>query len=352
MEQIESLKAKTPNNKKLPFYVFSGSNEQIGIETGKQLKGRILDTLDFYKTVFNRSQEDIFHYAKMFRTSIKSFNADYAIEIESMAETINLDPLWLYALNARSEIMNKFVNECTASFFPGNKLLGQNWDWAKELEELTVIERLNQEGKPDILQIAEPGIIGKIGFNSAGLGVTLNFLHIDGYDPIGVPTHILLRGILDCSTIEEARELVTKHPVGRTSNIIVADKDGKFFDVEFAGDEQFIFDNTTGPYVHTNHYLGKNINPRNEEHASSYARFERATQIVSQNKNHDLSDFKCLLTDKENKSLPICRRYEIPKKPMLKNTGTICSIIMDLPKKEMHITRGNPYEHEFEKITL
>lgn len=352
MDDVQSLTSKTVD-KKLPLYTVSGTNKQIGVELGKELKGRIIDTVEFYKTVFNRSQEEIFHYAKIFKSSIKSFSSDYASEIESMAKTVGIDPLWLYALNARSEIMNKFVNECTASFFPGTNLLGQNWDWAEELEELTVLTKILQPDKPDILQIAEPGIIGKIGLNSEGLGVCLNFLHIDGYDPSGVPTHVLLRGILDCSTIEEARELVTKHPVGRTSNIIVADHQGNFFDVEFAGDEQFIFDNTTGPYVHTNHYLGKNLNPDREEHASSYARFERANEIiVNKKKNYDLNDFKRLLTDKENKTLPICRKYVKPIKSQLKSTGTICSLIMDLPKREMHITRGNPHQHEFEKITF
>ena len=37
---------------------------------------------------------------------------------------------------------------------------------------------------------------------------------------------------------------------------------------------------------------------------------------------------------------------------MLETTGTICSIVMDLEQKEMHITRGTPLKNPFEKISL
>ena len=191
-------------HKNLPLFTISGNNEELGKQIGTILGDRILQTLDFYKGVFKKEEERIFKYASMFQSSIKSFSNDYAIEIETMADTIDVDPLWLYALNARSEIMNKFANECTASYFKTTKLLGQNWDWAQELESLAVVLRMQQDSKPDILQMTEPGIIGKIGFNSKGLGVCLNFLHLDGYDPLGVPTHVLLRAVLDFHTIDEA----------------------------------------------------------------------------------------------------------------------------------------------------
>ena len=340
------------NKQKMPLITVSGTNEEIGRQLGTILKDRIHLTLDFYKGVFNRSEEEIFKYAKMFRTSIKSFNADYATEIETLAETVEVDPLWIYALNARSEIMNKFQNECTASYFKSTTLLGQNWDWAKELEDLVVIVRIKQPNKPDILQMTEPGIVGKIGLNSEGLGVCLNFLHIPNYDPSGVPTHVLLRGVLDCKTIEEAKNLVQTHSKGRTSNFIVGDSHGKYFDVEFAGDDQYILNEEVELYLHTNHYLGKRINPDTEEFSSSYRRYERASEILKNLKNPELEEFKRLLRDQKNKKLPICRPYVKPKNKLLKTAGTVCSIIMDLKEKSIHITRGNPFENPFEEIQL
>lgn len=339
-------------HKNLPLFTISGNNEELGKQIGTILGDRILQTLDFYKGVFKKEEERIFKYASMFQSSIKSFSNDYAIEIETMADTIDVDPLWLYALNARSEIMNKFANECTASYFKTTKLLGQNWDWAQELESLAVVLRMKQDSKPDILQMTEPGIIGKIGFNSKGLGVCLNFLHLDGYDPLGVPTHVLLRAVLDCHTIDEAKDLVQKHATGRTSNFLVGDQFGNYFDVEFAGDEHFLIEPKENQFVHTNHYLGRHITPETEEFASSYSRFRRGNDVVLNLKNPGLIEFKNLLLDKENSDLPICRNYKKPINDMLETTGTICSIVMDLEQKEMHITRGTPLKNPFEKISL
>jgi hypothetical protein len=44
------------------------------------------------------------------------------------------------------------------------------------MRELIVVLEIRRPGFPTILMMTEPGIIGKIGFNSAGLGVALNWL--------------------------------------------------------------------------------------------------------------------------------------------------------------------------------
>ena len=260
-----SLGVKT----KIPFFSVNGSPEECGYQIGELFGDKILETISFYKGVFKRKDEEIFHYAKKFKTTINSFNRDYAREIESMAKAIDINPLWIYALNSRTEIMNRFANECTAAYFSDSKLLGQNWDWASELEDLVVLLQIKQEGKPAILQMTEPGIIGKIGFNSSGLGICLNFLHIDGYEPKGVPTHVLLRAVLECQTIEQATTLILQHSIGRTANFLIGDQYGNYLDIEFAGDDQFILNERNQAFIHTNHYLTKKINPENEEFASS-----------------------------------------------------------------------------------
>lgn len=352
---------------KLPMYTLSGTPEEIGKQHGLFLKERIYKTIDFYKSAFKSSykfddyEEAVLKLAGYFKSAIGDFQNDYCLEIEAIADEISVDPLWIYALNSRSEIMNKFhfddvidPNECTALYFKKAKLIGQNWDWADDLENLAVITKINQEAqnKPNILMMTEPGIIGKIGFNSHGIGVVINFLHIDGYDPSSVPSHILLRAIMDSKNISEAKTLLTKYGIGRTSNFIVGDKFGSHFDIEYAGDEYFIFDEGEDIYLHTNHYLGKLINTDPIEYASSFARYERGLELISQVKDQSLDTFKRILLDKENTELPICRKFAPSVTKFLENTGTVCSIIMDLVHLKMHITRGNPIENDFEEIDL
>ena len=80
----------------------------------------------------------------------------------------------------------------------GDAFLAHNWDWKPSQRESMVIMKIRQKnGKPDIFMVTEAGIIGKTGYNSAGLCLYLNALSTD-QAPKGLPLHIAMRGILDC----------------------------------------------------------------------------------------------------------------------------------------------------------
>ncbi|MHA2239649.1 MAG: carcinine hydrolase/isopenicillin-N N-acyltransferase family protein, partial [Candidatus Hodarchaeales archaeon] len=98
------------------------------------------------------------------------------------------------------------------------------------------------------------------------------------------------------------------------------------------------------------HYLSNTaLNTDLEELASSFARYSSAQTLI-QSKEQTIEGMKGILNDQSNLELPICRRY-VPNKE-LENVGTVCTIIMDLPNLTMHITRGNPFDHEFERLNL
>mgnify|MGYP002115340558 CR=1 FL=1 len=50
-----------------------------------------------------------------------------------------------------------------------------------------------KNGRPTIFMVTEAGIIGKTGFNSAGVGLYLNALSTD-QAPKGLPLHMAMRG--------------------------------------------------------------------------------------------------------------------------------------------------------------
>ena len=88
------------------------------------------------------------------------------------------------ALNVRTEIAFGLATSvptdgCTSLAWHTDRgsWLGQNWDWMNAQKEnmlLLVIE------KPDltIKMVTEGGIVGKIGLNSAGVGVLLNAVKV------------------------------------------------------------------------------------------------------------------------------------------------------------------------------
>ena len=331
---------------KFPLITLHGSHNEIGFQHGKKLKGRINLTLKWYKNIIKIEKSRLLDLASFYKSKIFEFNPAYCEEIEAIAQGAEIDPLWIYMLNARSEIMNLFRNECTASYFKTSSLLGQNWDWAEELEELAVLMQIEPDNGPKILMMTEPGIIGKIGFNSNQIGVCLNFLE-SGQECNGVPIHIILRSILESKSMNDALRKMELYKSGKSANVLIGDANGDYIDIEFAGENVYYPDGDSNIFIHTNHYLGTNIiNHKDEKSALSFSRFKRANEIKLNIQKETVESMKSILLDQTSQDYPICSSY-VPD-PDLGNSGTICTIIMDLKKLELHITRGNPLNHKFE----
>ena len=80
-------------------------------------------------------------------------------------------------------------------------------------------------------------------------------------------------------------------------------------------------------------------------------------EIISIKENYDIWICKVLLTNYNigKWKHPVLRPYITTDRPIDQfrgRIGTVCSIIMDLTKKEMFITRGNPMYSRFFKVSL
>jgi isopenicillin-N N-acyltransferase-like protein len=324
-----------------PLITITGEPFERGKQHGEQLGSEIAKTIDFYRSIFDMSEAKILRHADYFRKLIYDFNPNYSEEINGIAQGAGVDPLWVVAINARTEILShKAVvsNECTSVYFATQSILGQNWDWGKALEPLTVLMRIVQADGHIIFMITEPGIIGKIGMNNSGLGVCLNILTL-GKVLDGLPVHIILRAILDCKSLTQVDLLLAQHSSGKASNIMVADASGNSFDIEFCGEDSYRLTPDSDYLLHTNHYLGEPINPEQDpDFASSYARFNKAAQILSGVKGQSTIAMRELLSDESDSTLPIYREY-IPDESV-HELGTICTIIMELAQQKIHVRKG------------
>ena len=337
-----------------PEITISGGPRARGRGYGEQLASEISGSIAYYRKIFNLTDSEILDLARHFRGVIESFNADYLIEMDAMAEAAQVDPLWIVALNSRTEILSHGglrdtphlqATECTALCFPASRTLGQTWDWGKPMEALTVCLRIEFEDGHVITTLSEAGIIGKIGMNNAGIGVCLNILKTgDKLD--GLPIHIVLRGILECRTLDEARALIENNHKGKSSNALVADDKGNCLDAEFAGDELFILSPEEDVLVHTNHYRGSPINSRDDPiFNSSYARFDKTAERLNDLQGKDIAAMKDILSDRSNADYPIFRPY-IPD-PSVVELGTVFTIVMDLEGRKIHVRKGGDADSPF-----
>jgi isopenicillin-N N-acyltransferase-like protein len=337
-------------DKYFPVIKIQGAAEDRGRQHGTLLKERIHRTVEFYQKQFQLPEEQILRIAGQFRKSTKAFREDLYLEIEALARAAEVDPLWIYALNGRTELLNLNPLECTTLAFRKHSLIGQNWDWDSEMEELAVILEIEKEDGHRILTMTEPGMIGKIGMNHCGVGVCLNFMTIENYQPYGVPLHVLLRTILDSKSLNEAQFLIEPNLRGKVGNILISNGNGEIVDFELAGDEFFSIP-VDDLFVHTNHFLTK-IDYDLMLFPNSMDRYNRAKELVSRLDNPSFNSIKNILKDRGNGEHPICRkRFSHPWLTDDKSI-TVTTIVMDLKKLQFHITRGNPFDNPFTVFSL
>jgi isopenicillin-N N-acyltransferase-like protein len=333
-----------------PVIKIQGGPEDRGRQQGDLLKERIHKTIDFYKRQFLIPEEEILRIANQFRVSTKAFREDLYLEIEALAQAAGADPVWIYALNGRTELLNLNPMECTTFAFRKQSLIGQNWDWDLEVEELAVILDIEKEDGHRIITMTEPGMIGKIGMNSCGLGVCLNFMSIEDYRPYGVPLHVILRTILDSKTMNEALSSIEPHVLGKVGNIMIGDWTGRVEDMEIGGDEVFSIP-VEDLFAHTNHFLTK-VDYDLQLFPNTMGRYRRAKELLQMLDEPSVQSMKDILRDSADEEHPICRkRFSHPW--LTDDTSiTVTSIIMDLKNLQFHITRGNPFDNPFSTFDL
>ena len=320
-----------------------GNPAEIGHRHGMILADEIRHCLDFYRAIFALSEEELLEQGQYFGVIIEEFNASYASEIKAVAEGAALDARLLFALNSRSEIFNNgsldnTVAECTTVFNKRDRFLAQNWDWSEKIAPLVVDVQIEHSDGHRIRMLTEPGIIGKIGMNSAGLGVCLNILKSDDHLS-GVPVHILLRAVLDSRSLQQARDLLLANSQGKASHVLVADDKGGSFGIEFAGSQSHSVQSETDYQLHTNHYLSDTALNGDELFPSTYERLEQAGNLLDQDASP--IGIRDMLSDQSRAELSICKPPTESEIPGFGRVGTLFTVLMHLAKGNMEIRVGS-----------
>jgi isopenicillin-N N-acyltransferase-like protein len=325
-----------------------GGPEQLGWQQGNAMRERIRQVLQFYRGLFGLDENDLLDRGRHFGEIITRFNPHYGTEIEALAAGAKLDERLVFALNSRSEIFNNLgVAECTSVINGREALLAQNWDWSQCLEPLVVDLAIERPDGHRIRMLTEPGIIGKIGMNSAGLGVCLNILSVE-QELSGLPVHVLLRAILDASSLAEAAELMNTWRDGKASHILVGDAAGESLSVEFGGEASHRLRPEDGLILHTNHYLAGNSPNNRELFPSTHERMEKARSMMAADDSPEA--IRSMLLDQSEQEFSICRPYSPSAIPGFGPVGTVFTVLMDLRRGAMEVRAGSQPDRQFYRI--
>lgn len=305
------------------------------------------------------SREAALGAAAAFGELIEAQAPDLFLEMRGIAEGAGRSLAEVLLINARTELLSS-VAECTAlaaapEVTNGERvLLGQNWDWYSALEPEPILLRVRRPGRPDIATLVEAGQVGKIGLNSAGLGVCLNFLeHADRGQ--GMPVHVLLRQMLGCSDLGEAIRAAYGAPRAASANVLVAHAAGEILNLELTPTDADYVYGDSGWLVHANHFESLRLRGGDVGVAASMstiARAARARRLLSAARGSiSLDTFQNTLRDHAHGSYAICRHPD-PSEPLLEQTATRASVIMDLGARTMHLAAGNPCQNGYVSYTF
>ncbi|HEY7879281.1 MAG TPA: C45 family peptidase, partial [Streptosporangiaceae bacterium] len=358
-----------------------GSSYQRGRQYGRQAATRVRLSVQAYQQTFAHyagwDWPAVRREAARFEAPIGSVMPAYLEELRGIADGASLDLADVLAINVRTEVMYaakarqaptaaripaQFSQPAECSAFacvpaPGQNdpvLIGQNWDWLLHSAQTLVVLEVRQDEGPDFVTVVEAGLLAKTGMNAAGLGLVTNALVTDAdVGEPGLPYHVLLRAVLDCTTVTDALEVLQAGPRSSSANYLIAQAGGAALDIEAApGDFTRLYPvyPEDGMLRHTNHFLG-DIHPADLAlwaMPSSVVRLQRLRAAATA---RTLDDFGVLLADHADYPHSICAHPDPAAHPC-EQGATIASVLMDLTARRIWLAAGNPCQVPFEQLDI
>lgn len=359
----------------LPLLHLTGSPYEQGYQHGYACRDQIAHNLAIYFNYFEREglpRSDVLRTASRYAAAIATQNREYYRSMEGVAAGSNLSFTDIVALNIRYELIYQLfttnmmaetprADGCTAfavlhSAPDDHLLIGQNWDWIPEVAG--VLLHTSEPNGLQTLAFSEAGIVGgKIGMNTAGLGLAINGLNAttDSFRTLSKPFHVRCYEILRQPTIEEAVAVVTSSRRACSANFLIAQTPHHLVNIEAASEVVNLLSWQDGSFVHANHFLEPArigvTEPESDYYHSSHARCERMNTLLDSEPQVTISSIQRHLQDHSTAPYSICA-HENPNVPQNMRECTLVSIVMDLHEQVMYLTDGVPCQNDYQAFQL
>ncbi|NJN93279.1 MAG: hypothetical protein HC875_03910 [Anaerolineales bacterium] len=246
-------------------------------------------------------------------------------------------------------------DDCTAFFVSpdaateGQGFLGQTWDMHETATPYLVLLHGKPAGGLRFLAFTIIGCVGMIGLNEAGIAVGINNL-VAGDGRPGVTWPFVVRKVLAQKNLDDALACITMAHLAGGHNYLLADSNGRGYNVEAMASRYHIEEVKTGSLVHTNHCLiAQNVDVERarlpKSRASSETRLSRGEEMLKRGQL-TLADLMTLTRDHSAVN-GICVHPEEPF--YLESCG---AAIMRPATGEFWAVWGRPCENEFERFLV
>lgn len=346
---------------KLHTFVTDTHNpQQRGRQIGERWAPQIRQTCALYLDFFTQVDIDPRQVRAIGEASLASLQAwspGLAQELVATAEGAGL-PLWqLAALNARTEILAVMPaaaeGECsTAVYAPAGAEAPrtlQTWDWHDALVPHGLLLQLEGAAGLRVKLFTEFGMLGKIGVNSAGLGLHFNILHHASDDGSGgVPVHAVARRLLEeARSVEEAIELARSARVSASTVLTVFGRDDqapRAASIEMSPTAKaVVLPAADGWITHTNHFLAPELVPgeRTADVSTTYLRLDHVDARRAAMGDADLAARARAMCGAAGAQAPICFHPDLSLAPK-ERWETLLTLGIDTRAGDLLYRAGNP----------
>lgn len=368
------------NNKKeegikVPIISLSGSPFELGFQHGSQAKKAIEDNVRFYMNLWQYlgggRRDEILKDIQGFVPYIEQCDPQILEELQGVADGSGVKVEEIVALNARTEVTFACLPNpmkgaapggCTSfAITPeatqnGHMFIGQNWDWRAEAENSCIVLKLHQQDKPDIIMHTEAGTVGHRGFNSAGIGVCINYIRCEDDEfRLGLPFLIKLRVILNSTNLPDCLKMLMSFVGPNSMNMVIAHRDGEAIDVENTPNDVLFLYPEGGILTHANHFESPRLKARDIGKSTlpdTIFRSNRALRLLNDCKGTlGWDTIEEVLKDHFGYPNSICRHRDERDNP-IDQWETLSSMIMDLTEGKMLYTEGPPCCHPYKSIYM
>jgi isopenicillin-N N-acyltransferase-like protein len=202
--------------------------------------------------------------------------------------------------------------------------------------------------EPPFLAMTYGALLPNIGLNASGIAQCCDSVY-PGDSRIGIPRVVVSRAVLAARTPGEAiRHTLVRHRAAGYNHLI-AHESGEIYNVEVSSRRFALLPAEDGMIVHTNHFLDPQmqaIETDPDELVATRVRYFRAMRLLKQTPLHNANTLQAIQKDHINQPDSICNHANDAENP-LDREKTITAMLIDLTKRQIHATWGNPCENAY-----
>lgn len=352
----------------VPFIKVKGSHREIGRQIGEACSRQIQHCVENAHAMIEATYDYIgldWHGATIQSRKYIPFAQErypqYVDEMMGMAEGAGISFEDMSVLVSMEAVTSDALHlgKCTSMAVnsdrtaDGHVLLAHNEDWTPEEEQDVFVVHAEPTNEPPFLAMTYGGYPAAVGINAHGIAQGCDSVYPND-TRIGVPRLIVARGVLAAKSPADSisRALIPQRAAGY--NHFLVHESGEIYSVEASARRFALLYGEEGWLAHTNYYVDPRmsaIEDEPDELVAKRIRYYRAVRLLAETPQHTIKSLQAIQRDHINFPHAICNHDENVEHPADREK-TICSLVIDLTARAMHIAWGNPCENSYHTYYL